>query len=169
MKLVLQAPYGVIENFEEIGSIKDIVNFLECFIDNDEMLLFAFSEDINSIDTVSHRKLIEDRTMFINNEWVFPWEPPQKGVPSINWYAPVGTIEVIDAIKINQLFLCVVLDKKKTFQEYTYMIRKIEEDASFTLCFTEKRSQHFQKYVFPKIKQLFGGINVEGVHYSPNE
>jgi hypothetical protein len=154
MKLLIESPYGVIENFQEVGSVNEIVYFLNCFVNDNQKLLFAFSGDLNSIDSAIHKKLVFDRTAYINNEWVLPWDPPKKRLPSTHWICPIGKEEVIEAIKMNQLFLCVIVDKQGTFQEYSYVLRHIEEDTSFSLCFTEKREGDFQRNVLPKIKQF---------------
>lgn len=154
MKLLIESPYGVIEDFQKVGSISGIVDFLNCFVNDNQKLLFAFSSDLNSIDTEIHKKLVIDRTAYINNEWVLPWDPPQKRLPTTSWICPIGKNEMIEAIKMNYLFLCVVVDKQSRFQDYSYVLRHIEEDVSFSLCFTEKKLGDFEKNVLPKLKQL---------------
>jgi hypothetical protein len=158
MELLMEAPFGVIENFQEVESIEQIVEILKCFVKENEMLLFAFATDIDSLDLEDHKQLIKSRTKYINQEWVLPWDPPNKGVPEITWYNPKNNEEMIDSVVINQLFLCVVLGNTEAFSNYSYVIRHIEEVDSSSLCFTEVKKGDFKKNVFPRIKSIINEV-----------
>ena len=164
MEIIFEQLYGMIKHNE---SDKNLVQILSTFVNENSILLFSFYERNMNLFDESIQKFIAERCVFVNSEWVLPWEESiphwdeSNTPPKIIWFSPTGKDEILQAIEIDNLFRCVVVKKGKDFNHYSNVLFHQEyypsidevEDYAHCLCFTDKSD--FLNDVLPSLKNQF--------------
>jgi hypothetical protein len=127
MRLLMKNNGGYLEQFDELESFEEVVDILNCFVKQDEMLLFSFLEQNMNHDwhpnDLPMKKIIEERTIFISDERVHPHERVNQGAgPRRIWFHPKNKKELIESIQLDQLFTCVVLKIGSKLKEASYFL-----------------------------------------------
>ncbi|WP_268624555.1 hypothetical protein [Paenibacillus alvei] len=147
------AEYFYIQN---IGRAVHVQQIITCFMNDNDTLLFIGHNRYPDYEILYKDYGIfntEDRVVFENDEWVFPFErpmPPRKTI----WYEPRGDNEVLATLKNNMLFACMVIQRNASFQEYSYILHAIEEIDYMTLGIYCNVKGDFMTRVLPKIQPL---------------
>jgi hypothetical protein len=135
MQINLKEPYGILKHS---ASTEDVAHLLGLFIKKDSLLLFSFYErNLPLVDT-DIQDFINERSLYINSEWVLPWEEtiphwdqPNNTPPNIIWFSVKTKDEIIKAIDIDSLFRCVVVKEGDDFYKYSNVIFQQEYYATF--------------------------------------
>jgi hypothetical protein len=103
--------------------------------------------------------------MFINSNWVLPWnetiphwDEPNNTPPNIIWYQANNKEEIIKAIEIDNLFRCVVINMNGKFEDYSNVIfheeyyATIDEEEDYEYCIGFTNKEHFLENTLSKIK-----------------
>jgi hypothetical protein len=153
MRLISQKPYYYLEGFDEVEKFEIIVEILNSFKREDENLVFGFQQkNLNKIE-LSIRKFIEKRTIYVNSEWVYPQSPQYKRVPQFVWFKASSHDEIQMAVKIDQLFTCVVLGDNQNIQASSYVLHVFEGLEFQVLCIEEKKEGDFISRVLPLLRK----------------
>ncbi|WPP41885.1 hypothetical protein SK066_02665 [Paenibacillus hunanensis] len=160
MKISLKPSYGVIKHNETNEQLARLVHL---FVADHTSLLFSFYERNLHLYDVDIQKFILDRCLFVNSNWVLPWEETipywDEGHtrPNIIWFAITNIEDIVKAIEIDNLFKCVILERGKEFDQYSnvlfheeyHPLIDEEDDYDYYLGFTNK--EEFFNKVQPRI------------------
>ncbi|RIE05142.1 hypothetical protein D3H35_03085 [Cohnella faecalis] len=149
LEINLKQSYGVIKHSMSTENIADLISL---FIEKDSIALFSFYERNMHLFDVNTQKFISDRFVFVNSEWVLPWEEsiphwdePDQTPPKIIWFSVTQKEDMIKAIEIDYLFRCIVIKQGEEFKRCTnvlfhqeYYSSVDEEDYEYYLGFTNK-------------------------------
>ncbi len=164
MKITFKPSYGVIKHHE---TDEKLTLLLRLFVVDHSLLLFSFYErNLHLYDEVT-QKFILDRCAFINSSWVLPWEETipywndANTRPQIIWFSATTKEDIVQAIKIDNVFRCVILEKGKEFDQYSnvlfqeeyYALIDEEDDYDYYLGFTNR--EDFLHKILPGIKENF--------------
>lgn len=154
--------YGMIK-YNEIH--EDLSMILSLFLVGNSSLLFSFYERNLHLYNVTTQDFILNRCVFVNSEWVLPWAETiphwdeLNTPPKIIWFSVTKKEDILQAIKIDHLFRCVVIEQGKDFQQHSNVLFHEEyystgdEDYDYYLGFTNKHD--FLNKTLPKIKEKF--------------
>lgn len=154
-------------------STEYVAELLSLLIEEDSILLFSFYVRNMQLFDPSTQKFILDRCVFVNSEWVLPWEEsivhwdePNKTPPNIIWFSVTQKEDIIKAIEIDNLFRCITVKRGGEFKDYSnvlfhqeYYATVDEEDFEYYLGFTNK--DFFLNNCSDKIKKKFKVTFVE--------
>ncbi|MGQ4679376.1 hypothetical protein [Paenibacillus polymyxa] len=163
MEIIFKPTYGMIKHQEPS---ENVALLLSTFIEEDSILLFSFYERNMHMLDIDTQKFISDRCVFVNSEWVLPWNESiphwdkLDTPPKIIWFLATEIEEIIRAIEIDNFFRCIILKQGEEFKHYSnvlfhqeYYSSVDEEDYQYYLGFTNKRA--FYNYSFEKAKKRF--------------
>ncbi|WP_249043464.1 hypothetical protein [Paenibacillus faecis] len=163
MKIVFKPSYGMIKHSETNENLALILSLL---VAENSTLLFSFYERNMHLCDASKQKFIIDRCVFVNSEWVLPWAETiphwdeSNMPPKIIWFSATEKEDILQAIEIDNLFRCVVIERGGEFKQYSnvlfhqeYYSSTDEEDYDYYLGFTNK--QDFLDNALPNIKERF--------------
>lgn len=171
-----------LKGYEQIINLFGESEFLKLFLSKNEVLLFGcnwyddltenflnikdpylnqvyqelsdfFIEDIAILkqDKLTKR-FMEQRTVFINKEWLLPFNKP-KDFNEIRWFLP-NDDEINKAISINQNYTCIVIEKDVAFEEFKCLIHCFDDDEGKSLLIINNREDsHFHACVLPAIQK----------------
>ncbi|WP_139487957.1 hypothetical protein [Brevibacillus dissolubilis] len=162
-----------LEGFEK-SDLLEQARLLGCFLDREDILLFSYyhveenaqtleilkklssfleeSDDVYEDDKET-TEFISSRTVVENTEWLLPREPFRK-VTKVIWFRPKDISEVVQSIKINQNFICVVLNQKDDFSKHSFVLSPVDSDNGVELEIIEKVSGKFKELVLPKLQKV---------------
>ncbi|WP_223275617.1 hypothetical protein [Paenibacillus elgii] len=148
MEIIFKPSYGMIKHNETSENVALLLNLL---VEENSMLLFSFYERNMHLFDADTQKFISDRRVFVNSEWVLPWEEsiPHWDKPNIPpkiiWFSATQIEDIVKAIEIDNLFRCIVIKKGEEFKQYSnvlfhqeYYSSVEEEDYDYYLGFTNK-------------------------------
>ncbi|WP_340025655.1 hypothetical protein MHI24_10885 [Paenibacillus sp. FSL K6-1096] len=163
MEIIIKSSYGMIKHNE---TDEDLAVILSLFLAENSTLLFSFYERNMPLCDADVQKFILDRCRFINSEWVLPWtetiphwdESPTP--PRIIWFSVTEKIDIMQAIKIDNLFRCVVIKQGEEFEQHLnvlfhqeYYSSIDEKEYDYYLGFTNKTD--LLSRVLPGIKERY--------------
>jgi hypothetical protein len=144
-KLLDEFKNNALTNLDEytIGEIKDII----CF------------EILNEKDSYKE-KFIYERIAFVNQNNIFKDNSSERCDSSdeIKWYRINGREELKRAIKIEEFYEFIILNKNCKFDDYSYSVRFTETASDFVLEVKERKDGNVIKNIFPKISKLIPNI-----------
>ena len=143
--------YIVLHNFHEVSGFGNYAKILNCFVDKEDILLFDGSIVSEIGDEMEY---IKEHTCIESTYWIGYFEPDYEIEEPIPWFLPKGINEIVEAIKINSLFKCIVLEKGRSITEYKYSIEHLEEDYGSSLYINEGILGSFWSNVLPRLKEL---------------
>jgi len=160
LEIIYKPSYGMIKHNE---TDEKLVLILNLFLEENSILLFSFYERNMQLYDASIQKFILDRCLFVNSEWVLPWEETiphwdEPGVPpTIIWFSATEKEDIKQAIEIDNLFRCVVIKQDEEFKHYSNVLFHQEyyttidekEDYDYYLGFTN--IQDFLKNVLTNL------------------
>jgi hypothetical protein len=126
-----------------------------------ELAQFMVLDEENDNKISRTKSFIDERTVFINNEWPFSWNSPNKEVKETIWFQPRDKMDLIETIKIDEFYNCIVLDKKSEFKDYSYTIEVREDDDGSIMVVSAKDENEFETIVIPRIKRLIGNLIIK--------
>lgn len=129
-----------------------------------ELAQFMVLDEENDKRISSTKSFIDERTVFINNEWPFFWNSSNKGVNETIWFQPRDKMELIETIKMDEFYSCIVLGKKNEFKDFSYAIGVCEDDDGNIMVVSAKDENYFETIVIPRIKRLVGNLTFELRH-----
>lgn len=163
LEIIFKPSYGMIKHNE---SDENLALILSLLVDENSILLFSFYKRNMHLYDASIQKFISDRCVYVNSEWVLPWEETvphwdeSNMPPTIIWFAATNIQDILKAIKIDNLFRCVVTKPDENFKNYSNVIFHQEyyptiDEADYDnyLGFTNKN--YFIKNTLYKIKTKF--------------
>lgn len=125
LDIVFKSSYGVIKHNE---TDENLAVILSLFVEEQSLLLFSFYErNIHQYSSAT-QKFIWDRCIFVNSEWVLPWEETvphwdeANTPPKIIWFSVKEKADMVQAIKIDHLFRCVVIKEGEEFEQYSNVL-----------------------------------------------
>lgn len=125
MEIVIKPSYGIIKHNE---TDEKLAMILSLFLAENSALLFSFYERNLPLCNTDVQKFILDRCRFINSEWVLPWTETiphwddSHMPPRIIWFSVTEKIDIMQAIKIDNLFRCVVIKQGEEFKQYSNVL-----------------------------------------------
>ena len=107
------------------------------------------------------KKLIEERTIFVSDEWVSSHERLKQGTSLRRiWFHSKNEKELIDSIQLDQLFTCVVLRVGSKLKEASYVLH-VFEGVNFQILDIEGVDpEDFINRVLPKLKTLIKNLEI---------
>lgn len=99
---------------------------------------------------------IKERTVFVNNGEEFPIESNEKR--RMIWYKTSEKNEIVKALKLNNLFKCIILRENRAFSDFQYALEHFESEEGTELLIMEKENGSFISNVYPKIAKIIGEI-----------
>lgn len=153
MRIVVNPHLYFLEEIDEIESFEEMADFLGCFVNDDVVLLFNCLEANYLTKDENERKFINERIMFRNNEWVQPFQPSD-AVQSQVWYRVVGRDEIVQALKIDQYYLCVILKRGAEFNNISYVLNIFESTEFEVLQIEDRTQKEFRTLVLPRLKDF---------------
>ncbi|MFE1631344.1 hypothetical protein ACFLFF_31900 [Brevibacillus reuszeri] len=171
MKITKQTNGYILEGFHEVIGFEMEIDVLKCFLEQEDQILFSYiitNENDHFANTITELplviddeeqekrdlKFVEERTIFRNNEWLLPWHPYRE-ISEILWYLPKNNLEIIKAMQINEFFTGIILKQNRDFNDYSYILVKVEDDEGVSLFILEQAADHFVNHVIPRLESLF--------------
>lgn len=146
---------------------ENVALLLSLLVEENSILLFSFYERNMHLFGADTQKFISDRRVFVNSEWVLPWEESiphwdkPNTPPKIIWFLATQIEDIVKAIEIDNLFRCIVIKKGEEFKQYSnvifhqeYYSSVEEEDYDYYLGFTNKYT--LLNYSLEKLKRDSG-------------
>lgn len=100
---------------------------------------------------------IKERTVFVNNGEDFPLQSDKKR--RMIWYKASEKNEIVKALKINNLFKCIILKENSAFSDFQYALEHYESEDGTELIIIEKQDESFITNIYPKIVKIIGEIS----------
>ncbi|MBW5468326.1 hypothetical protein GPJ61_10705 [Brevibacillus formosus] len=153
MKLGKHKDFFILKDYHEITDYEVEYKVLSCFLEEGELLLFNGGV-ITSYNNCN--QFIRDRLVFEDDEWIdfFPPDEDCDLESKTSWYFATNKDEVIQALRYNGLFSCVVVMKGRELSERSFELFHLEEDYGSSLYIREKIPGLFTNMVLPRIKEI---------------
>ncbi len=136
--------------YDEYSS--ELYDFLFSFPKEDEVFLFSFYEEKFDYISADYKKFLEDRTVFISDEWMR--NGPSYGRTEINrWFLILDKEDMARTLEDEFWFLCVVVKKGGGLQDASYILEMRDIEGP-SLCITEKKQGDFLTRVLPKLHEV---------------
>ncbi|RJG20782.1 hypothetical protein [Paenibacillus thiaminolyticus] len=155
MKIAITPPLSFLEGMEDLDSFEEVAEILFCFLERNDMLLFSYLESILRHVEPETKQFLEERTVFINSEWVLSHPPLNKIKPTL-WVQPQNVAESVQLLKMNSLFTCIVLPKGAKFHDMSYVLDLFEGTEHEVLAIEQRTASNsdFETHVLPKLQNL---------------
>lgn len=144
------------EDYDEQKYIENTSNIIDCFLENSDRLLFCIMEDQLNWLSQNDKEFIEQRTICINNEWAYNIPKPKHETPKIRWYEALNKSDVMQLIRDDWQFTCVIIHKNDEISDAKYILNVDEGDECNILHIKERRNGTFLNAVLPNLKILLG-------------
>ncbi|MDR5002168.1 hypothetical protein [Brevibacillus parabrevis] len=153
MKISNYKGFLVINDYHEIIDYEVEYKVLNCFLEEGDMFLFN-----GGVIASCHNcnQFIRDRLVIEDDEWIdfFPPDEDCDLASKTAWYYAISKDEVIQALRYNGLFSCVVLKKGRNLSERSFELFHLEEDLGSSLYIRESTPGKFVNMVLPRIKEI---------------
>lgn len=145
---------SLIEDYERQYQ-KKIMDILNCFLNDNLSIVFCILEQ--NLDAYEEeRSFIEERTICVNDEWIFNYPKPNGESPLVRWFKPIGKLELLRVLKYDMLFTCIILNKELDIDSGLYIISCEEEWEYNELFIKELKNGDFLDNVLPKVELSLG-------------
>lgn len=130
-----------------------------------ELAGFMIQDEENDTRIKAQKSFIDEKTVFTNNEWPFPWEAPNKEVAETIWFSPKDKSEIVKAMKIDEFYNCIVLNINSEFNKLSYAIGVSEDVDGVSMIVITKNEKQFVNIVIPKIQKLISNLVIDDTNF----
>ncbi|KPU45385.1 hypothetical protein OXPF_10320 [Oxobacter pfennigii] len=164
MRLVLYSLWYHLQNYDEgdffdgLQYYENVADIIDCFMDDDEFALIPIAESFikDGLIEEQYEQFIREKIVFTRKEWIYNTPIDGDTIPNFIWYKVKDKDEVINALKFDFLFNCVVIKTGSSINEASFILNANEDSDYNSLSIREKEKGDFEKRVLPKLKKLLG-------------
>ncbi len=159
MRLVLKERGGYLEQFDALESFEEVAIVLKSFPNEGERLIFRVSHEVLLLNAehsteIKWKDMITQRSVFEVNEWL-PLQDQSSGKqPKFIWFCPKDHDELIEAIRVSQLFTCAVLQEGRGLEDVSYVLQVFENIDFEVLDIDCRVDDDFRTRIIPRLQAL---------------
>jgi hypothetical protein len=141
-----------IEGLDDIESLEVNALLLKCFVREGDRLLFGLSKNQLSSPNLEE---VRSRIMYKNKVNLCNAPPREENDDEwLCWFRADSLDEIVEAIKLDVLFMCVVIPREGDFFEHYYVLDAFEVSDGDVLWIQDIFENDFRSRVLPKLKEL---------------